>query len=176
VQVNHGLSRACYAKVALEGFGNGNLNESEERSNLMPGQIGGPSTFDVTKLECFEIDEPGVEIQNNIIDAGEQFYLKATFSGSGLEWENLISGGYECAAQFYAEGMGYGVANLNLGPPEPGDLGTGYVKSKVYTFNTTGIYRCGVAVTIQGAGGGAPWKGALGFNEDCVIMINPKEE
>jgi hypothetical protein len=141
----------------------------------MPGE---PEWFDVTKLEAIEIDEPGVEFPSNIIDWGEDFYLKATFEGHGPLWDNMTQNGFQYIAQFYAEGMGPGVADQNFGSTQ-GNLVPGQpqyqVNSPVANIEAEGVWRCGVMVTFRTADAGR-WYGVLGYNEDCVIQMSILEE
>jgi hypothetical protein len=142
----------------------------------MGGEFAG-GQFDVTKLEAIEIEKvAGVETPSNIIDAGETFYLKATFGGSGPGWANVV--GKEYVAKFYAEGMGWGISNQNLGT----DTGTvtsatqQFAQSPNKVINTDGLYRCGVTVSFRDPVTLVPFYGCLGYNEDCVIQIGGAEE
>jgi hypothetical protein len=144
----------------------------------MGGEMNLTGTFDVTNLECWEVQDPGNEILSNIIDVGEDFYLKAYFEGSGDLWTNMTNARYEYVVRFYAEGMGFNVPNINLnettGNLVPGQL-VYEVDSPTDHIDDEGIYRCGVTVTFRTADG-ADWPGVLGFNEDCVIQVSPMEE
>ena len=141
----------------------------------MGGEFTLGGAFDVYKLECWEVESPGNWIQNNIIDVGENFFLRVYFKGSGTTWDNVVEPmTLQYTVNFYAEGMGPGVPNVAIGPPINGNLVVGQgdyqVNSTEIAIGNTGIYRCGVTVTF------AAWKGLLGFNEDCVIQVNPMEE
>ncbi len=145
----------------------------------MAGEVNEPSHFDVTTLECFEIETAtGEQFQSNIIDWGEQFFLRATFTGDGAQWSNMVNNGFGFIVQFFAEGMGPGVADLALGTVN-GNLVPGTneytVDSAIATVNAQGVYRCGVTVSFR-VPNGNNWFGVLGFNEDCVILIHPSEE
>jgi hypothetical protein len=141
----------------------------------MPGEFAGGS-FDVTNLTAIEIEElTGAPVVSNIIDAGENFHLQATFTGAGVLWQNLTGCTY--VAQFYAKGMGFGVPDYNLGTtngPVTGG-GTYTVDSPTYNITSEGVYRCGVTVTFR-TSTGVPFYGVLGFNEDCVIQVSESEE
>jgi hypothetical protein len=143
----------------------------------MGGEVGS-GLFDVTKLEVIELETAGgAEVSSNIIDVGENFYLKATFEGSGAIWSNVLLGKY--VAQFYAHGMGYNVPNQDLGTTS-GDVnalgGPPYtVKSPTKSITDEGLYRCGVTITFQ-TSTGVPFYGVLGYNEDCVMQVNELEE
>ena len=141
----------------------------------MPGEFAGGS-FDVTNLRAIEIEElTGAPVVSNIIDAGENFHLQATFTGAGVLWQNLT--GCRYVARFYAEGMGVGVPNHDLGMTTGPVTGaaTYTVNSPNHSIANEGIYRCGVTVTFQQSTG-VPFYGVLGFNEDCVIQVSPSEE
>lgn len=145
----------------------------------MPGEMTMNGEFNVTRLEAWEIETPGQPpIQSNIIDWTEPFFLRAYFEGSGPGWINMRQNGFEYRAQFYAEGMGPGVADQDFGTVT-GNLVPGQdayeVDSNEQTIGANAIFRCGVMVTFRPPGGG-PWFGVLGYNEDCVIQIHTLEE
>jgi hypothetical protein len=144
----------------------------------MGGEMTLGGTFDVTQLECWEVEDPGNEILSNIIDMGEDFFLKAYFEGSGTQWTNMVRSGFEYIVSFYAEGMGPGVPDVDLGEMT-GNLVDGEAAYEVNSLpahiDDEGIYRCGVTVTFRDPGG-VRWPGVLGFNEDCVIQVDPEEE
>ncbi|MCK4471725.1 MAG: hypothetical protein KAW49_08050 [Anaerolineae bacterium] len=143
---------------------------------------GEPEWFDVAKLEAIEIETAtGDEIPSNIIDWGENFYLKATFEGKAAEmqWHNMKTGKVEYIARFYGEGMGPGVPDKNFGTTK-GNLKPGKdvyaVKSPTTSITGEGIWRCGVTVEFRWPNTGARWYGVLGHNEGCVIQIHISEE
>jgi hypothetical protein len=153
---------------------------------MMPGQPNLPVflAFDVTELA---ITEPGPPfLDQNILDLGEPFALRVTFTMSG-PFAFFIEGipGIRAVMQFYAEGMGPGVPNVAFGTPTLGlTAGTGtYVYHHPVPGGVTagGIYRCGVAVTFRvvapppGPAGDVPVPAILGFNEDCVIQVHHQE-
>lgn len=144
----------------------------------MPGQPEGE--FDVTKLEAIEKEPSGGEHPSYIFDYGESFQLQATFQGSGTQWENMKLNKFAYVAQFFAEGMGPGVADRDFGTTS-GNLASGQdvyeVRSPNVSINAMGIFRCIVVVTFRGPGTPPkPWIGFLGFNEDCVIQVHVYEE
>jgi hypothetical protein len=143
----------------------------------MAGQAGNPSAekFDVSELE---IVESGTTTPNNIVDVDEVFELRARIEGSGSTWDNLKSTDHKVKAQFYAEGMGPGVWNRTFGAPKFVDISDDdfWVESDSVTVDRAGIYRCGVIVTIWDDAETNAWKGWLGFNEDCRLLVNPHEE
>ena len=143
----------------------------------MPGE---PEWFDVNNLEAVEIETAtGEEFLSNIIDWGENFFLRVTFTGSGADWANLTHNGFGYVARFYAEGMGPGVDDLDLGTAT-GNLVNGQseytIDSPTTSVNTDAIYRCGVMVSFRMPNGVGRWYGVLGHNENCVIQISPVEE
>jgi hypothetical protein len=147
----------------------------------MPGQPAGE--FDVTQLVAIETEAGGVELPSSIIDVGESFHLRATFTGSGTNWNNMKALGLTADVQFYAEGMGPGVFNQNFGttPVILDPAQDQYeVNSPSASVANAGIYRCGVVVTFRldnpAPAPDLPWNGWLGFNEDCVIQIHPQEQ
>jgi hypothetical protein len=151
--------------------------------------------FDVTKLEVIETDAAGVEHSSSIIDVGEAFKLRATIKGKAGDptWEAFkainapvgVPDFFQVRARFYAEGMGPGVPNRFFGALKfvsiTADEFT--VDSDVVTVGAQGIYRCGVRVNVffywdpPGAPPPItiPWRGWLGYNEDCVLEVNPFE-
>lgn len=143
----------------------------------MPGE---PNWFDVTKLEAIEIEEPGNEFVSNIIDWGEDFYLKAYFEGasSETEWQNMTDGEFEYTAQFYAKAMSPGIDDLDLGTTQ-GNLSLNQydyvVESPTTNVRDEGIWRCGVTVTFR-LPNGRRYHGVLGYNDDCVIQVSISEE
>lgn len=142
----------------------------------MGGEMTPSGTFDVTKLECWEVE--ATDILSNIIDVGEDFYLKAYFEGSGTQWTNMETAEFEYVVRFYAEGMGPGVPDVDL-DETTGNLVDGQttyeINSPTTHIDDEGIYRCGVTVVFR-TKDGVRWPGVLGFNEDCVIQVNPEEE
>ena len=144
----------------------------------MPGQPEGE--FDVTTLEAIETEPSGVQHPSSIFDFGEQFNLQATFQGSGTQWENMKLNRFAYVAQFFAEGMGPGVADQDFGTTN-GNLTPAQnvyeVGSPNASINAVGIFRCMVVVTFRGpATPPRPWIGFLGFNQDCVIQVHAFEE
>jgi hypothetical protein len=155
----------------------GKDSKIQKGENKMPGE---PEWFDVYKLEAIEIETAtGEKKPSNIIDWGEDFFLKAYFKGSGPDWANLTRNGFGYVVKFYAEGMGPGVADLDLGIVT-GNLVAGQtdyqVDSATTHINAEAIYRCGVMVTFRMPDGVGRWYGVLGHNEDCVIQISALEE
>jgi hypothetical protein len=138
----------------------------------MGGEMTLEGTFDVTRLECWEVEEPGNWLLSNIIDVGEDFFLRVYFEGSGSTWDNMKALALDFHVQFYADGMGPGIPDVDLGSTL-GTLGADdeyEIDSPMNQIDDAGLYRCGVTVTFP------DWKGTLGFNEDCVIQVNPQEE
>jgi hypothetical protein len=138
----------------------------------MPGQPTGE--FDVIKLEVVEV---GASTLNNIVDAGENFELECTFEGTGVTWAGLETI-LEAEVYFFAEGMGFSgdrsfgtqTANLYAG-------GSPYkVRSGPLSITTNGVFRCGCVVNFRNKTSHAPWKGWLGYNEDCVMLVHSFEE
>jgi hypothetical protein len=142
--------------------------------------------FKVTELTCIEVEKPGQEIESNIIDYNEEFYLQATFKGDHdePEWYNMKVGDIWYKAMFYGKYMG-----PSIGPNAPPDLDLGHVegdlkhKDDTYVvkgpkkkFAHEGLWRCGVVVTFTHGKNGPGYVGVLGFNEDCVIQISMFEE
>ena len=146
----------------------------------MGGEMTPSGTFDVTKLECWEGADPATAVLSSIIDVGEDFFLRAYFEGTGDGWHNMTEGGFHYVCKFYAEGMGFGIPNVDLGQMEgdmdPLDAPDYAIDMPVNHIDTEGIYRCGVTVTFQLPGGVGHWYGVLGYNEDCVIQVNPEEQ
>jgi hypothetical protein len=143
----------------------------------MPGE---PDWFDVYKLEAIEIETAtGVQMPSNIIDWGENFFLRAHFNGSDPQWTNMTHNGFGYVVQFYAKGMVPGVGDLILGTVT-GNLVNGQLDYQVDSATThiaaEAIYRCGVMVTFRMPDGVGHWYGVLGHNEDCVIQISSEEE
>jgi hypothetical protein len=147
----------------------------------MPGQPNDPTLFDfdVTGLQVVEIGPP--ELDQNILDTGERFWLRATVTVSGALWTVLqqIAGvvPINLRANFYAEGMGPGVPNQAFGvQSHPIGAASTYTiyRSVDAGIASGGIYRCGVAVTLHLDGVGLNY--ILGFNEDCVIQVHPLEQ
>jgi hypothetical protein len=144
----------------------------------MGGQTSPPGSFDVSLLEALETTG-GVETPSNVLDEGETFTLRATFAGSGGEWNNLRAQGGMFTAHFYGHLMGPGTENprdfgSQAGAPSPITADSMQVESQDVAIDNSGIYRCGVVLTFEA--NGVPWTGILGFNEDCVVQINPQEE
>jgi hypothetical protein len=143
----------------------------------MGGQAGNPSaeSFDVSELE---IVETGTTTPNNIVDVDEDFQLRARIEGSGSTWNNLKATDHKVKAQFYAEGMGPGVPDQTFGDPVFEDIAADdfWVESETVSVADEGIYRCGVVVTVYDDTEAIPWVGWLGYNEDCVLQVNPHEE
>jgi hypothetical protein len=156
----------------------------------MPGEMTTGSWFDVTELKAIEIETAtGDEMESNIIDFGENFFLRATFRGGGPSWLNMTQNGFEYRARFWADGMGPIPApdpitdpdwrDLDLGTVT-GELVPGQIEYEIDSPTTTidvmdVVYRCGVTVSFRTSDGG-PWFGVLGYNEDCVIQISWMEE
>jgi hypothetical protein len=143
----------------------------------MPGE---PDWFDVYRLEAIEIETAtGVQSPSNIIDWGENFFLRAHFNGSDHQWTNMTANGFEYRVQFYIKGMKPGVADPAALADVTGNLVAGQLDYQVDSATTSiaaeNIYRCGVMVTFRTSGGGH-WYGVLGHNEDCVIQISAEEE
>ena len=141
----------------------------------MPGEMTAQGWFDVTGLESIEIETAtGGEIQSAIIEWGTDFFLRATFSGGGPTWENMTRNGFGYIVSFYAEGIGPGVDEVNLGEVT-GNLVSGHsdyrVDSPTIDSMAVGIWKCGAAVTFRMPDGVGPWYGVLGYNEDCLIQI-----
>ena len=146
----------------------------------MPGEMTTGSWFDVSELKAIEIEtETGAQIESNIIDHGEEFFLRATFKGGGPSWVNMTNNEFQYRARFYAEGMGPDIDDEPLGVTT-GNLVAGKheydIDSPVNTIRRhDAVYRCGVTVSFRTKDGGR-WYGVLGFNEDCVMQVSWAEE
>jgi hypothetical protein len=140
----------------------------------MGGQAGNPAaeSFDVSELEIVEL---GTTTPNNIVDVGANFQLRARIEGSGSVWNNLKTTDHVVKAQFYAEGMGPGVPDHTFGADIFKDISADdfWIESDPVSVAEEGIYRCGVVVTIWDDAAANPWTGWLGYNEDCVLQVNP---
>ena len=138
----------------------------------MTGQPTGE--FNVTKLE---VVETGTSNLNNIVDAGEMFRLKATFEGTGTNWDNMEKMPVTAEVYFYGEGMGL-VASQAFGAIKSQVLAYKTGKYEVFSDQVSvpiqGIFRCGCVVTFKN--GATPWYGWLGYNEDCVLQVHPSEQ
>ena len=134
-------------------------------------QIPGWLEFDVTNLEAVETAHP--TIQQNILDLGEEFDLKATFTGAGTDWENMKADAEAYEVMFYAEGFGATAPDLDLGP-ESGNLGAADTVEVFHTVvggvGTDGVYRCAAVVTFPGK------TGVLGFYDQLLIQVNELED
>jgi hypothetical protein len=138
--------------------------------------------FDVTKLEAIETDPAGDEHSTYILNAGEQFSLRATFEGTGAQWDSMERSGFKAVLRFYAESIGpgpeqsWGPKMITLGPASQHKTDGEYrVDSDPISISQSGIYRCGVAVTFK-TDSDNYWWGVLGFNDECMLQIHWLEE
>jgi hypothetical protein len=139
--------------------------------------VGGVPEMDITGLE---VVEGGVSPlpPANILEPNVSFQLKATFSGTGNNWQNLKNMGKYFEATFYAEGIGvppydvnFGTANSNLDPSvDAQEIKLEYKPG----LPNPGIYRVGVVITFpKGAGEKAAWHGMLGYYDGLIIQVSP---
>jgi hypothetical protein len=143
----------------------------------MPGE---PSWFNVSSLEAFEIQTIGlVHHKSNIIDRGENFYLRATITGDPTitEWYNMKTGGVEYRVRFFAKLMSPGDNDIDWRYTAWTDLSqdTFTVDSQTVNINLDGLYECGCWVEFRHANG-VVYIGVLGYNKDCVIQVHRLEE
>ena len=140
----------------------------------MSGQVAmGPNSFDVTELRV--IEEGGGAL-NNIVDQTEEFKLEAHIEGSGPDWDNYVTIGCIARARFYADGMGPGVTDHNFGTEEEPMSNDFWIETELVSVDEEGIFRCGVVVNLYTPGGADPLGGYVGYNEDCILQVNPHEE
>jgi hypothetical protein len=143
----------------------------------MAGQAGNPSAekFDISELEIVEL---GTTTPNNIVDVGEDFQLRARIEGDGAVWDNLKTTDHKVKVRFYAEGMGPAIPDQTFGAPVFLDISADdfWVESEAVSVADEGVYRCHVIVEIWDDTETHPWKGWVGYNEDCVLQVNPHEE
>jgi hypothetical protein len=143
-------------------------------------QIPGLLVFDVTNLEVTSEEHPHAPpgmVVLNVIDWGEVFTLRLTFSGEGLFWENMeLVPSLRARADFHInETTGTVVYNGSETVDLVPSTGTYTVEHTVPGINAEGIFNLSAEVTIQNEAG-APWYGVLGFVEGYKIQIHSREE
>jgi len=136
----------------------------------MPGQPTFPGwlVFNVMSLA----------ISDNIVAAGAPFSVSVTFDGSGSIFEGTASPptGLEGTSQpftanFYAEGIGAGALEIDLGSV-PGNLspaGGPYTATLPVAggIGTAGLYRLGCTVTLNN------YLDIAGYQEGALLQIHP---
>jgi hypothetical protein len=127
---------------------------------------GGAVTWTINK---FYVVEPATaEAPAEVIPLNGPFELKVDFDGTGGAWQALESANAAFRVKFYAEGIGLGAKELDLGT-ETGNLGTGpytVTHSVPAGIDTEGIYRLGCLILIS------PPSGVMGFDENLLISVS----
>ena len=134
----------------------------------MPGQPTFPGwlVFNVSSLT----------ISDNIVAAGTPFTLSATFDGTGSLFEGtaapptgLEGTNQPYTARFYAEGIGAGAPDIDLGNVA-GNLspaGGPYNANLMASIGTPGLYRIGCTVTMNN------YLDIAGFQENVLLQVHP---
>ncbi len=133
----------------------------------MTGQpnIAGWLTFDVTDLQVTV--EPSLE-PSNVVPAGVDFDLTATFTGSGTDWNTMKNDGLEYNVTFHAESIGLAAPEIDFTPAVTGNLippDDTYQASYTANVADKGIYKMGCVVTFPAK------PGVVGFYTDLVIQV-----
>jgi len=135
----------------------------------MAGQPQAPGIleFDVTSLEVTA--EPGI-VPLNIVEAGEDFTLTATFGATpGMWWNNLKDDHEPFTVEFYAEGLGVAAGDIDLGT-EPGNLDPAddtYPVNHVVVGGIAqpGVYKMACVVTLDDV------PGVVGYYDELVVQV-----
>lgn len=120
------------------------------------------------KIDKFYVEEPAsAEPPADIIALNSSFDLKVDFSGSGGAWQGYVNASANYVVNFYAEGIGVGVPEIDFGEIH-GRLvaGTNTVKLPVPNgIDKEGVYRLGCLIKIS------PPSGINGYEENLLISV-----
>jgi len=131
-------------------------------------QVPGVLEFDVSNLEVSVDPSPS---PTNIIPAGANFELRATFGGvaGGMWWEAMKTAGEPFTVEFFAEGLGAAAPDADLGST-PGTL---LAADDTYTpvflvvggIANTGLYKVACVVTFDDI------PGVVGYYDELFVQI-----
>ena len=133
-------------------------------------QIPGVLSVDVTALEISALG--GIWMPMTIVAENESFDLGASFQGSGLVWQWLKNWGTSFRVSYFAEGIGLGPKEVDLGSTAPTALTASNTYGPADTKLTVpggtltpGVYRIACILSFPGA------PGLTGFFEQLVIEV-----
>ena|SRR5215207_7234904 len=127
---------------------------------------GGAVTWTIDKF--YVVEPAGADAPAEIIPLNGPFDVKVEFNGTGGAWKALENAAADYEVKFYAEGIGLGALELDLGT-ETGTLGTGpYIVTRAVAagINTEGVYRLGCLIRIS------PPSNVVGFQENLLISVS----
>jgi hypothetical protein len=130
---------------------------------------GGAVTWEIS--EFYVVEPAGADEPAEIIPLNSPFDVKVEFDGTGGSWQALENAESYFEVKFYAEGIGYGAPELDLGT-EIGYLGSGpYTVSHTVEegIDTEGVYRLGCLIRIS------PPSNVVGFEENLLISVSQQE-
>ena len=120
-------------------------------------------------INRFYVAEPaGATAPAEIIPLNGAFDVKVEFDGTGGAWQALENANAPFEVKFYAEGIGFGARELDLGT-EMGNLSAGpylVTRNVAAGIDTEGVYRLGCLIRIS------PPSDVVGFEENLLISVS----
>lgn len=126
------------------------------------------STVTWTINKFYVVEPVGATAPSEIIPLNGSFEVKVDFDGSGGAWQALENAGAKVEVKFYAEGIGFGAKELDLGT-ENLTLSAGpYTATRAVTagIDTEGVYRLGCLIRVS------PPSDIVGFEENLLISVS----
>jgi hypothetical protein len=126
------------------------------------------STVTWTINKFYVVEPAGATAPAEIIPLNGPFDVKVDFDGTGGAWQALENAKAPFEVKFYAEGIGFGAKELDLGT-ENGNLSAGpYTVTRAVAagIDTEGVYRLGCLIRIS------PPSDVVGFEENLLISVS----